>query len=52
MGARMLKPKPKVETDYTEEFDTPHDWEQLRDGDGELMEGCYRTLPAVDSDSL
>jgi len=52
MGDRMSKPKPQSDTEYKEEFDLPSSWEQLRDSDGEPMEGCYRTAPQPDSDSL
>ena len=52
IGDRMSKPEIKDTTEYTEDFEQPQDWEQLRDCDGVIMEGSYRTLPSVDSDSL
>jgi hypothetical protein len=48
----MLKPQLPDTTEYLDEFEPPIDWEQVRDLDGNIQEGCYRTLPAPDSDSL
>ena len=47
----MLKPD-EPDTEYLYDFEPPREWEQLRDEDGEVMAGCFRTIPAPDSDSL
>lgn len=46
----MLKSEDHELTDFIVEFEPPDDWEQLRDEDGNIQEGCYRTKPAADSD--
>ncbi len=39
-------------TDYVVEFEPPDNWEQLRDQEGIVMEGCYRVIPAKMSDEI
>ena len=39
-------------SDYVVEFEPPDNWEELRDGEGNLMEGCYRVRPAEMSDEI
>lgn len=40
------------ETDFKEEYEPGPLWEQIRDDDGIVVEGCYRKNPAPDSDNL
>lgn len=45
-------PKEKSETEYIDDFEVPQNWEQLRDEDGHVMDGSFRTLPSVESDDV
>ena len=45
-----MKREREQKTEYLYDFEPPEQWEPLRDEEGELMEGCWRTTPAVMSD--
>ena len=47
-----MKRERKSDTQYKEEFEPDPLMEPLRDDDGDVVEGCYRSIPAPDSDNL
>jgi hypothetical protein len=34
------------EIQYLSDFEAPKEWEEVRDEDGNVVPGCYRTIPA------
>jgi hypothetical protein len=39
-------------TFYTDDFEPPQDWVAVRDEEGVVVPGCWRTEPAKDSDEI
>lgn len=36
--------------EYRDEFEVPDEWEEMRNEDGEVVPGCYRTKPTSTDD--